>query len=401
MRKYIKRSLYLDKISPYIDKNIIKVLTGQRRVGKSYLLYQLIDHIKETKKQANIIYINRELKEYSDIDSYNRLSEYIEDKSEDGLMNYVFIDEIQEIKEFEKSIRHFQASENYDIYITGSNAEMLSGELATYISGRYIEINIYGLTYNEFLQFHSLSDSTETLQDYLKYGGLPYLIHLDLNELVIFDYLSNIYASILYKDLIARYNIRNVQFLENLVAFLADNVGSIVSARKISSYLKSQQVNISTQVVLDYLNQLSSVFFINKVKRSSIKGKKIFEIGEKYYFEDIGIRNAIASYSPDQIHKIMENVVFLHLKACGFKVFVGTDNNKEVDFIGVRNNEKMYVQVTFRLTDPSTINREFGNLKTIGDNYPKMVVSLDDFFGGDNIEGIQHIHLRNFLKKYW
>ena len=174
-----------------------------------------------------------------------------------------------------------------------------------------------------------------------------------------------------------------------------------MSARKISGYLKSQQVNISTQVVLDYLNQLSSVFFINKVKRSSIKGKKIFEIGEKYYFEDVGIRNAIASYSPEQIHKIMENVVFLHLKACGFKVFVGTDNNKEVDFIGLRNNEKMYVQVTFRLTDTSTINREFGNLKDIKDNYPKMVVSLDDFFNGDNVEGIQHIHLRTFLKKYW
>jgi predicted AAA+ superfamily ATPase len=401
MKNYIKRKLYFDKISPYIDKNIIKVLTGQRRVGKSYLLYQLIDHIKESKKQANIIYINRELKEYSSIVSHNHLTEYIENKTVEDQMNYVFIDEIQEVKEFEKSIRHFQASENYDIYITGSNAEMLSGELATYLSGRYIEISIYGLTYNEFLLFHSLPDSNETLQDYLKYGGLPYLRHLELNELIIFDYLSNIYASILYKGLIARYNIRNVQFLENLVAFLADNVGSIVSARKISSYLKSQKVNISTQVVLDYLNQLSSVFFINKVKRSSIKGKKIFEIGEKYYFEDIGIRNAIASYSPDQIHKIMENVVFLHLKTCGFKVFVGTDNNKEVDFIGVRNNEKMYVQVTFRLTDTSTINREFGNLKDIKDNYPKMVVSLDDFFGGDNIEGIQHIHLRNFLKKYW
>ena len=152
---------------------------------------------------------------------------------------------------------------------------------------------------------------------------------------------------------------------------------------------------------MDYLNQLSSVFFINKVKRSSIKGKKIFEIGEKYYFEDVGIRNAIATYSPDQIHKIMENVVFLHLKACGFKVFVGTDNNKEVDFIGVRNNEKIYVQVTFRLSDAGTIDREFGNLQGIKDNYSKMVVSLDDFFGGSNIEGIQHIHLRAFLKEYW
>ncbi len=401
MRKYIKRSLYFNKISPYINKNIIKVLTGQRRVGKSYLLYQLIDHIKESEQQANIIYINRELKEFSDIDSHNRLTEYIENKSVQDQMNYVFVDEIQEIKDFEKSIRHFQASENYDIYITGSNAEMLSGELATFLSGRYIEINIYGLTYSEFLQFHGLPDSNETLQDYLKFGGLPYLIHLELNELVIFDYLSNIYASILYKDLIARYRIRNVQFLENLVAFLADNVGSIVSARKISSYLKSQQVKISTQVVLDYLNQLSSVFFINKVKRSSIKGKKIFEIGEKYYFEDVGIRNAIATYSPEQIHKIMENVVFLHLKACGFKVFVGADNNKEIDFIGVRNNEKMYVQVTFRLSDTSTIDREFGNLQAIKDNYPKMVVSLDDFFGGSNIEGIQHIHLRAFLKEYW
>ena len=401
MSKYIKRILYVDRVLPYIDKNIIKVLTGQRRVGKSYLLFQIIDMIKEKHGQANIIYINKELNEYDRLVTHHQLSEHIENKSQKDQINYVFIDEIQEIKEFEKSIRHFQAKENYDIYITGSNAEMLSGELATYLSGRYIEISIYGLTLKEFQQFHNLPDTNETLQKYLKFGGLPYLIHLELEDTIIFDYLKNIYAAILYKDLITRYNIRNVQFLENLVAFLADNVGSIVSASKISKFLKSQQINISTPVILNYLHQLSTVFFINKVKRTSIKGKKIFEIGEKYYFEDLGIRNAIASYSPEHIHKIMENAVFLHLKACGFIVFVGTENDKEVDFIGIRNNEKMYIQVTFRLTDKSTIEREFGNLQSIQDNYPKMVVSLDEFFENTNIAGIQHIHLRKFLGTYW
>lgn len=398
---YIKRSLYMESIKPYIKKNIIKVLIGQRRVGKSYMILQLIDEILSVEEDANIITINKELDEFRNIRNDVDLNAYISGKTTEEKLNYIFIDEIQEIDGFERCLRSLQTSEKYDIYITGSNANLLSGELSTLLSGRYIEIGIYGLIYTEFLDFHKLENNTASLQKFLKYGGLPYLIHLPLEEKIIFDYLNNIYAAILYKDLVARYNIRNIHFLENLIWFLSDNIGSIVSARKISQFLKSQKVNISVPVVLNYLNQLEKVFFINKVKRSEIGGKRVFEIGEKYYFEDMGIRNAIIGYRPDHINKILENIVFLHLKACGYHVNVGVGDNREVDFIAKRNNSKIYVQVTFRLSNQSTIEREFGNLKTIKDNYPKMVVSMDELMENTNIEGIEHLHLKDFLSKIW
>lgn len=399
--KYIKRNLYMDSIKPYMKKNIIKVLIGQRRVGKSYMILQLMDEILAVEEDANIISINKELDEFRSIRNDVDLNAYISGKTAEGRLNYLFIDEVQDIEGFERSLRSLQVSEKYDIYITGSNANLLSGELATYLSGRYIEIGIYGLVYTEFLGFHKLENSIASLQKFLKYGGLPYLIHLPLEEKIIFDYLNNIYAAILYKDLVARYNIRNIHFLENLIWFLSDNIGSIVSARKISQFLKSQKVNISVPVVLNYLNQLEQVFFINKVKRAEIEGKRVFEIGEKYYFEDLGIRNAIIGYRPDHINKILENVVFLHLKACGYHLNVGVNDDREVDFIAKRNNNKIYVQVAFRLSDQSTIEREFGHLKRIKDNYPKMVVSMDELMENTNIEGIEHIYMKDFLSEIW
>lgn len=398
-KKNIKRSLYIQAVQPFMNKNIVKVLIGQRRVGKSYMLLQLIEEILLLNPEANIIFVNKELEEFRKIRNDLDLNEYIEQRTVKEKLNYIFIDEIQDIEGFEKCLRNLQALELYDIYITGSNANLLSGELATYISGRYIEINIYGLTYMEFLKFHNLENNVQSLQKYMKYGGLPYLIHLDLDDRIIYDYLKNIYAAILYKDLIARYNIRNVQFLESLIWFLSDNLGSIVSARKISEFLKSQKINISVPVVLNYLRQLESVFFIHKVKRAEIVGKKIFEIGEKYYFEDIGIRNAIVGYRPDHVHKIIENLIFLHLKASGYNINVGVNEGREIDFVGTRNNEKIYIQAAFRLSDPSTLNREFGNLKAIRDNYPKMVVTMDELMGNTNIDGIEHMHLLDFLTR--
>jgi len=279
IKKYIKRTKYLKKIAPFIDKDLIKVIVGQRRVGKSYFLFQIMDEIKKRHKVANIIYVNKELYKFDEIKDYKILLSYIKKHTKTGRKkNYVFIDEIQEIDKFEKALRSLNASGKYDIYCTGSNAKLLSGELATYLSGRYIEVQIFSLSYREFLIFHKLEDTPKTFMQYIKYGGLPYLMHLESNDEVVYDYLKNVYNTILLKDIVARHNIRNVSFLERLVEYIADNVGSLVSAKKISDFLKSQRINISPNIVLDYLSFLTGSFFIFNVPRGDIQGKKIFEI---------------------------------------------------------------------------------------------------------------------------
>ena len=399
IKTYKKRKYYLEKIKPFIDKDIIKVIVGQRRVGKSYLLFQIMDAIKKKHKNANIIYINKELGKFEKIKNHKDLLEHIEKNSKPKRKSYVFIDEIQDIEKFEKALRSLNASGRYDIYCTGSNANLLSGELATYLSGRYIEINVFSLSYSEFLSFHKLKDSMESFLKYLKYGGLPYLIHLELNDEVVYDYLRNVYNTILFKDVVSRCKIRNVAFLEGLVWYLADNTGSLVSAKKISDFLKSQKINISPNIVLDYLSFLAQAFFIFKVPRSNIGGKKIFEINDKYYFEDLGLRHSIISYKQMDINKILENLVFLHLKIAGYKITVGQLGKKEVDFVCEKKGEKMYVQVAYLITEENA-EREFGNLLAIRDNYPKIVVSMDEIISGSKYEGIKHLHVRDFLVKF-
>ena len=238
-KTYIKRDIYIDKIRPFVDRDVIKVLIGQRRVGKSYLLFQIIDEIKKISSGANIIYINKEFYEFDDIENYKDLLEYIKEKTLAGGKNYLFIDEIQEIEQFEKALRHLNAAGLFDIYCTGSNANLLSGELATQLSGRFIEIPVYSLSYLEFLEFHKLENNDDSLLKYIKYGGMPYLFNLKLEDEIIYDYLSNIYNTIVLKDVVARFALRNVNFLERLGEYLADNVGSMVSAKKISDFLSN------------------------------------------------------------------------------------------------------------------------------------------------------------------
>ncbi len=399
MIEYIERPLYIDRIKPFIGKSLIKVLTGQRRVGKSYLLMQVRDLIKRQSPETQIIYINKEQHEFSKIKNSDDLFLYMEEKVSGEGNVALFIDEIQDIESFEIALRDLASRGNYDIYCTGSNANMLSGELATYLSGRYIEIKVFGLSYLEFLTFYNLQDSAVTFLSYLKFGGLPYLINLEAEMQVVYEYLTSIYNTILLKDVVARFNIRNVMFLENLIVFLADNLGSIVSSKKISEYLKSQKLNISTQVVIDYLGYLESSFLIFKVKRTGIEGKKVFEIGEKYFFEDIGIRNAIIGYKANDIHKILENVVYLHLKMAGYSVTVGQDGNKEIDFIGQKSGDKIYVQVAYMLANEETINREFGNLLAIQDNFPKYVVTMDEMNETATYKGINRMHVKDFCLK--
>jgi len=341
IKKYIVRQHYLDRIRPYIGKDIIKVITGQRRVGKSYLLFQIMDVVTASDPEAQIIYINKELYKFDFIDNYEALLAYIKDKAEDKKKRYVFIDEVQDIDQFEKALRSLFAEGGYDIYCTGSNAGLFSGELATYLSGRYVEIKVFSLSYIEFLDFHKLQNSPEAFLKYIKYGGLPYLINLNLEDDIVYDYLKNIYNTILFKDVVKRNRIRNIAFLERLVIYLADNAGSLVSAKKISDFLKSQKTNISPNVVLNYLSHLESAFFILKVRRSEIAGKKIFEIGEKYYFEDLGLRHTIIGYRQADIGRILENLVFLHLKRSGHEITVGRIGEKEIDFACEKKGEKV------------------------------------------------------------
>jgi len=390
-----KRSLYYKRIEPFIGKNIIKVITGQRRVGKSFFMRQVMNKIAQEDKRKKIISINKEDYAFDSIRNYVDLINYVESISSSGQSIGLFIDEVQEIEQFEKALRHFHTKNNYDIYCSGSNANLLSGELATLLGGRCIEIEIFSLTYSEFLRFHKLQDSEDNFNSYLSFGGMPNLIHFTLNEDVVYDYLRNLYNTIIVKDVITRHSIRNVSFLRNLTLYIAENTGSIISAKKISDFLKSQQIKMSSVLVQDYLSFLSEAYFIHKVSRSDIQGKKIFEIGEKYFFNDIGMRNALIGYKVTDISKILENIVFVHLKSAGYQITVGKDRTKEIDFVARKKSELLYIQVCYLLKEESTIKREFGNLLKIKNNYPKMVVSMDKSSNA-SFEGIEHFHIRDF-----
>ena len=396
MREYIKRDGYIEKIKPFIGKDLIKVLTGQRRVGKSYLLYQIIDEVKSLDNESNIVFINMELHDFAGIKNSDDLISYINPHLVKKKKNYVFIDEVQDIENFEKALRHYQASNTAEIFCTGSNASLLSGELATLLSGRYIEFHISGLSYNEFLRFQEIEDNSDSFNRYIRFGSLPYLRNLPNDEVVIYEYIKSVYNTILYKDIVSRFNIRNTALLENLLRFLMDNIGSLFSAKKISDYLKNQKINLSPKVIIDYLKHFEDAFLLYDVKRYGITGKKIFEVGEKYYFEDLGIRHAIGGYRIADMGKIMENLVFKHLQRNGFQVFVGTLGDNEIDFVGRKGNDSIYIQVAYRIENQKTHDREFGNLLKINDNFRKMVVSMDDYIEG-TFEGIEHIHIREFL----
>jgi len=394
--KLLKRFTYLEKVAPYVGQNIIKVITGQRRVGKSYLLFQIIQWIAEQDSKASFIYINKEDLKFSFIKSASDLNNYVLENASKSNKTYVFIDEIQDIEHFEDALRSLLLHQNLDIYCTGSNANLLSGDIAGHLSGRYIAIEVFSLSYQEFIAFHKLKEDKKSLDHYLKYGGLPYLIHLELKDDVVFEYLKNIYQSIVYRDIINRYAIRNVNFLEQLVTFFAAHTGSIFSAKKISDFLKSQQIKMAPNQVQSYIHHLVNAFLVHKVSRFDLIGKRMFEIGEKYYFENLGIRNGIWGYRLEDRGKIMENAVYNHLVFKGYKVQVGVLGDKEIDFLASKDGEKMYIQVALNINDSATLQREFGNLQQIKDNYPKKVITMESF-SGNTLEGIQNLSLRQFL----
>lgn len=397
----IDRNRYVGKVMNCMGKGLIVVLTGQRRVGKSCVMRCVAERIKKQQPDANVIYINKEYAEFNAIRMDEHLNVYVNERLKAGCRNYLLVDEVQDIDGFENSLRNFQAKGLCDIIVTGSNAKMLSGELATYLSGRYIELHIQGLDYVEFMTFHRLSDNDETFRKYLSFGGLPQLAHIGLdNTDMVVSYLNDIYNTVVMKDVISRENIRNIRFLTDLVRFVGDNIGKNISANSISKFMRSQQMAISPALTANYLSFLCNAYIISRARRFDIHGRRLFETNEKYYFEDIGLRNALTGINLRRdIEKLLENIVCQHLSGNGYFVTVGQLQNGEVDFVAEKEGGRLYVQVCYLLATQETIDREFGNLRKIRDDYPKVVVCMDELAAHGDYQGIECVHVRDFLKR--
>ena len=400
----IKRNLYLEEIKKYMNKPLIKVITGMRRSGKSMILKLIQEELKNDGiDKKNIIYINFESLVFMDIKDFETLYKYITKKINNisGKI-YILLDEIQEVKGWEKAINSFLVDLDVDIYITGSNANLLSSELATYIAGRYIEMKIYPLSFQEYIDFASENnkDNPLTLDEYfnqyLNFGGLPGIHILNYNKEEIYQYLADVYNSIWLRDVIARNNIRDIELLERVVLYIMDNIGNTFSAKSISDFLKNQGRKLSIETIYNYLKALENAFIISKVQRYDIKGKNILETQEKYYLSDLGFRHAKLGYQSNDISGYLENIVFLELLRRKYKVNIGKQDNKEIDFVANLRDENLYLQISYLLVSPETIEREFSPLKSIKDNYPKMVLSMDNL-AESNVEGSKRKRIIDFL----
>ena len=394
----ILRQIYLEKIERYLGKDTIIILTGQRRIGKSYILRLFRDKVNKDER-ANIIFIDKEKHEFDEIKTYQDLNAYIDARRDKKKMNYILVDEIQDIEEFEKSVRSYYEEPDIELVITGSNSKMLSSDLSSLIGGRYKEIYIQALSYEEFMLFHQLKDSDDTLAKYIQFGGLPGLVKMGLDEQDAREYQTDVYHTVLLKDVIMRNKIRNVPFLENLVRFLADNAGKIISANSIAKYMKSQGDSVTSTVIINYTKFLCDAYLLHKVNRYDIHGKKLFESNDKYYFEDNGLRNTLAGGSREgDIEKVIENIIYSHLIRLGYEVTVGQLQAGEIDFVCNKpKGQRIYVQASYIIADDSTREREFGNLRAVKDNYPKYVISMTPLVGRQDSDGITHLHLRRFL----
>ena len=394
----ILRQSYLEKIERYLGKDTIIILTGQRRIGKSYILRLFRDKINKD-EHTNIIFIDKEKHEFGDIKTYRDLNAYIDARRDKEKTNYILVDEIQDIEEFEKSVRSYYEEPDIELVITGSNSKMLSSDLSSLIGGRYKEIYIQSLSYEEFMLFHQLTDSDDTLAKYIQFGGLPGLVKMGLDEQDAREYQTDVYHTVLLKDVIMRNKIRNVPFLENLVRFLADNAGKIISANSIAKYMKSQGDSVTSTVIINYTKFLCDAYLLHKVNRYDIHGKKLFESNDKYYFEDNGLRNTLAGGSREgDIEKVIENIIYNHLIRLGYEVTVGQLQAGEIDFVCKKpKGQRIYVQASYIIADEATREREFGNLQAIKDNYPKYVISMTPLVGRQDSYGITHLHLRRFL----
>ena len=395
----IERTRYFNKIEPFIGKPMIKVISGLRRCGKSTFMKMLIDHlVKKGTAESNIIYISMELMEFEFINDYKALYKHVKSVlPKNSKKKYLFVDEIQEISGWEKAVNSIYAENLADIYITGSNSRLLSSEFATLLTGRYIEIPIFTLGFNEFLQFRGTSKEKEKeFELYLKYGGLPGIHNLDFEDEIVFQYINSIFNTILLKDIVARYSIRDISLLEKITAFVFDNCGSITSSKKIADYLKSQHIKTGVDTVQNYISYLRDAHLVYKMGRFDLKGKRHLELHEKYYTSDVGIRHSVLGYKKNDIAGFLENIVYLELLRRGFTVSAGKFDDLEVDFVASRNDEMIYLQVTYLLASKEVEDREFKPLEKINDNYPKMVLSMDTIWG-TNRNGIVRRNIIDFL----
>ena len=401
----LKRDEYIKKIVPFIDKDVIKVLTGIRRSGKSVMLKLLMEELKNRGINENqFIYINFENLKYRNLKNYERLYDFILNKVDDKYKSYyIFLDEIQEVEEWERCVNSLRVDEDFkfDIYITGSNAKLLSGELSTYLAGRYIEFVVYPFSFKEFFEImkekNKEIDLKEAFQDYVKFGGMPFLHNLDYNFEASMQYLQDLYASIILKDITQRNNIRDTDLLERIINYVVMNIGNTFSATSISKFFKSENRKVATETILNYIKACEEAFLVYRVARNDLLGKKILNVNEKYYIADHGIREAIMENNQKNINQVLENIVYFEMLRRGYNVKIGKVDNLEVDFVCKKNDETIYIQVSYLLASEDTKEREFSVLENIKDNYPKYVLSMDEFNMSRN--GIKHMNLIEFLIK--
>lgn len=401
----LKRNEYIKQIVPFIDKDVIKVLTGIRRSGKSVMLKLLMEELKNRGINENqFIYINFENLKYRNLKNYERLYDFILNKVDDKYKSYyVFLDEIQEVEEWEKCVNSLRVDEElrFDIYITGSNAKLLSGELSTYLAGRYIEFIVYPFSFKDFFEIIQEKNQEikvkEAFQKYVKFGGMPFLHNLDYNFEASMQYLQDLYASIILKDITQRNNIRDTDLLERIINYVVMNIGNTFSATSISKFFKSENRKVATETILNYIKACEEAFLVYRVARNDLLGKKILNVNEKYYIADHGIREAIMENNQKNINQVLENIVYFEMLRRGYNVKIGKVDNLEINFVCKKNDETMYIQVSYLLASEDTKEREFSVLENIKDNYPKYVLSMDEFDMSKN--GIKHINLIEFLTK--
>ncbi len=399
----INRNIYIEQITGFIDKPFVKVISGIRRSGKSVLLMQLIEVLKQKGvNEKNIIYINFESFRYAEITNAKQLYEKIASEIVNNNKYYILLDEIQEVDKWEKAINSFRVDFNADIYITGSNSHLLSSELATYLSGRYIQIPVYTLSFSEFLDFRKeyankkVKDVYEEFENYLHLGGFPSIHAGSYTQEQAYKIVYDIYSSVILRDVIQRFKIRDVELLERVVRYVFDNIGNKFSAKNVADFFKSQNRKMDLNTVYNYLNALESAYIIYRIQRYNIKGKEILKTNEKYFVGDQSLLYALMGFRGQQIAGILENIVMLELKRRGYNVYVGKLNDLEVDFIAEKQNKKRYIQVAYKMTEKSTMEREYRPLLKIKDNFPKYVISMDRLWN-DNMEGIEHKHIADFL----
>ena len=397
----IKREIYMQRIRPFINTDLIKVFTGIRRAGKSVMLELVKNELKESGiGEENFLCINFEQfsnSQYLDVQSlYKKIVDF--QKNTKGKI-YLFFDEIQEVDGWEKCINSCRIDFDCDIYITGSNAKLLSGELATYLAGRYVEFVIYPFSFAEFFEMNLLKnpnvDKTTCFMQFLKTGGMPFLSNFPDDDSAKSQYLIDIYNSVVLKDVVKRNNIRDVDTLERIVAYAFSNIGHIFSATSLSKYFKSENRKISHDTILNYLKFCSDAFLFYKINRYDLEGKKIVTVNEKYYCADHGLREALFGKNIQNIDQVLENIVCLELLRRNYKVYVGKKGDLEIDFIAEKQGKKIYIQVAYLLANEETIKREFSVYNSVKDSYPKYVVSMDDLDFSQN--GIIHKNIKDFL----